>query len=153
MNKDELVRTAKVMVTRGKGLLAADESSRTIARRFAAISVELTDDTRRNYRELLFRSEDAMKQYISGVILYDETIRQTAKDGMRQRPASKQKARPKRAGLSIEDCSAKGTLTCRSSILCHNRRRVEQVEVVVHARADRVEARVVVDVVETAPSH
>ncbi len=65
----------------GKGILAADESSSTIKKRFDAIGVESTADNRRDYRELLFRSTDAMRNYISGVILYDETIRQQAKDG------------------------------------------------------------------------
>lgn len=65
----------------GKGILAADESSSTIKKRFDAIGVESTFDNRRDYREMLFRSEEAMTKYISGVILYDETIRQNAKDG------------------------------------------------------------------------
>jgi fructose-bisphosphate aldolase class I len=69
------------MCANGKGLLAADESSSTIKRRFDAIGVESTFDNRRDYREMLFRSEEAMRDYISGVILYDETIRQNAKDG------------------------------------------------------------------------
>mgnify|MGYP003343894089 CR=1 FL=1 len=81
MNKDQLVKIANGMVARGKGILAADESSGTIKRRFDAIGVESTADNRRDYRELLFRSTDAMKNHISGVILYDETIRQKAKDG------------------------------------------------------------------------
>lgn len=65
----------------GKGILAADESSSTIKKRFDAIGVESTFDNRRDYREMLFRSEEAMTKYISGVILFDETIRQNAKDG------------------------------------------------------------------------
>ncbi len=69
------------MVAPGKGILAADESSGTIKKRFDAIGVESTEDNRRDYRELLFRSTDAMKKNISGVILYDETIWQNAKDG------------------------------------------------------------------------
>lgn len=69
------------MVAKGKGLLAADESTSTIKKRFDVIGVESTPDTRRDYRELLFRSKSAMRQHISGVILYDETIRQQAKDG------------------------------------------------------------------------
>ncbi len=81
MDKDLLVKTAKGMVARGKGILAADESSGTIKRRFDAINVESNADTRRDYREFMFRSKDAMKKHISGVILYDETIRQKAKDG------------------------------------------------------------------------
>ena len=81
MNLEELNKVARAMVAKGKGILAADESSGTIKKRFDAINVENTEDNRRDYRELLFRSTDAMKNYISGVILYDETIRQKAKDG------------------------------------------------------------------------
>lgn len=81
MNLDQLAQTAAAMMQPGKGILAADESSGTIKKRFDAIGVESTADNRRDYRELLFRSTDAMKNHISGVILYDETIRQAAKDG------------------------------------------------------------------------
>src|SRR5262245_36829888 len=81
MNLTELNRVAEAMVAPGRGILAADESSSTIKKRFDTIGVESTADTRRDYRELLFRSADAMSKYISGVILYDETIRQNAKDG------------------------------------------------------------------------
>jgi fructose-bisphosphate aldolase, class I len=81
MNLADLNKVALAMVTPGKGLLAADESSGTIKKRFDAIKVESTEETRRDYREMLFRSEDAMSRYISGVILYDETIWQDAKDG------------------------------------------------------------------------
>jgi fructose-bisphosphate aldolase class I len=81
MNLAELNKIAKAMVAPGKGILAADESSGTIKKRFDAIGVESTEDNRRDYRELLFRSTDAMKKNISGVILYDETIWQNAKDG------------------------------------------------------------------------
>jgi fructose-bisphosphate aldolase class I len=81
MNLDELNKVALAMTAPGKGILAADESSGTIKKRFDAIGVESTEDNRRDYRELLFRSTDAMKNHISGVILYDETIWQKAKDG------------------------------------------------------------------------
>lgn len=81
MNLAELNKVANAMLAPGKGLLAADESSNTIKKRFDAIKVESTEDNRRDYRELLFRSQDAMKNNISGVILYDETIWQKAKDG------------------------------------------------------------------------
>jgi fructose-bisphosphate aldolase class I len=81
MNLAELHKIACAMVAPGKGLLAADESSSTIKKRFDAIGVESTADSRRDYRELLFRSGEAMSKYVSGVILYDETIRQKAKDG------------------------------------------------------------------------
>ena len=82
MNLAELNKVAQAMVTPGRGILAADESSGTIKKRFDAIGVESTSDTRRDYRELLFRSTEGMSKYISGVILYDETIRQKAKDGI-----------------------------------------------------------------------
>jgi fructose-bisphosphate aldolase class I len=78
---DELVSTARKMVAKGKGILATDESSGTIKKRFDAIGVESTEANRRDYRELLFRTAEAMRNHISGVILYDETIRQNAKDG------------------------------------------------------------------------
>jgi len=81
MNLAELHKIACAMVAPGKGILAADESSSTIKKRFDAIGVESTADSRRDYRELLFRSGEAMSKYVSGVILYDETIRQKAKDG------------------------------------------------------------------------
>lgn len=81
MNLTELNGIATAMVAPGKGILAADESSGTIKKRFDAIGVESTEGNRRDYREMLFRSTEAMRQYISGVILYDETIWQDAKDG------------------------------------------------------------------------
>ncbi|MDP2151764.1 class I fructose-bisphosphate aldolase [Parvibaculum sp.] len=78
---ETLESIAQAMVAPGKGILAADESSGTIKKRFDGINVESTADTRRDYREMLFRTDEAMQKYISGVILYDETIRQKAKDG------------------------------------------------------------------------
>ncbi len=81
MNLTELNKVAEAMVAPGRGLLAADESTGTIKKRFDAIGADCTADSRRDYREMLFRSTDAMSKYISGVILYDETIRQNAKDG------------------------------------------------------------------------
>ena len=81
MNLADLNTIARAMVAPGKGLLAADESSGTIKKRFDAIGVASTEDSRRDYREMLFRSREAMSQSISGVILYDETIWQNAKDG------------------------------------------------------------------------
>ncbi len=80
MDIGELSRIAHAMVAKGRGILAADESTGTIKKRFDAIGVVSTEDSRRDYRELLFRSAEGMK-HISGVILYDETIRQKAKDG------------------------------------------------------------------------
>ena len=69
------------MVAEGKGILAADESTGTIKKRFDGIGVENTENNRRDYREMMFRTDEAMKNYVSGVILFDETIRQKAKDG------------------------------------------------------------------------
>ncbi|WP_375414457.1 class I fructose-bisphosphate aldolase [uncultured Bradyrhizobium sp.] len=81
MNLADLNKIAQALVAPGKGILAADESSGTIRKRFDAIQVESTEDSRRDYREMLFRSGEAMANYISGVILYDETIWQKARDG------------------------------------------------------------------------
>jgi fructose-bisphosphate aldolase class I len=81
MNLTELNKIAVAMVQPGKGILAADESSGTIKKRFDAIKVECTEENRRDYREMLFRSAEAMHNHISGVILYDETIWQKCKDG------------------------------------------------------------------------
>ena len=81
MNKDQLHKVAVALVAPGKGILAADESTGTIKKRFDAIKVDNTEDNRRAYREFMFRSDKAMKDHISGVILFDETIRQKAKDG------------------------------------------------------------------------
>jgi fructose-bisphosphate aldolase class I len=81
MNLADLNKVAVAMVAPGKGLLAADESTGTIKKRFDAIGVASTEQTRRDYREMLFRSTEAMSRCISGVILYDETIWQDGKDG------------------------------------------------------------------------
>jgi fructose-bisphosphate aldolase, class I len=77
---DKLHETAIALVAEGKGILAADESEGTIKKRFDSIGVESTQENRRAYRELLFTTEDA-EEYISGVILFDETIRQSTQDG------------------------------------------------------------------------
>jgi fructose-bisphosphate aldolase class I len=77
----ELGDIAARMVAAGKGILAADESSGTIAKRLEQINVESTETNRRDYREMLFRAGEAMRQYICGVILFDETLRQKAADG------------------------------------------------------------------------
>lgn len=81
MDIEALNKVALAMVEPGKGILAADESFGTIGKRFASIDTENTEDNRRDWREMLFRTEHAMKKHISGVILFDETIRQSAKDG------------------------------------------------------------------------
>jgi fructose-bisphosphate aldolase, class I len=80
MNLGELARIAKAMVVKNKGILAADESTSTIKKRFDSIKLESTEEHRRTYREMLFTTPNA-PEYISGVILYDETIRQKTKDG------------------------------------------------------------------------
>ncbi|MCP2671507.1 fructose-bisphosphate aldolase class I [Maricaulaceae bacterium EIL42A08] len=81
MDLDQLNEIALRMVAPGKGILAADESTRTIKKRFDTIGLESTADSRRDWREMLFRTEPAMSEHISCVILYDETIRQKAADG------------------------------------------------------------------------
>jgi fructose-bisphosphate aldolase class I len=80
MNVADLAATARAMVAPGKGILAADESSPTIQKRFQSINVESTEENRRAYRQLLFTAE-GIEQFISGVILFDETLRQNADDG------------------------------------------------------------------------
>ncbi|GJL97073.1 MAG: fructose-bisphosphate aldolase [Hyphobacterium sp.] len=81
MDLEQLNDIATQMVAHGKGILAADESTGTIKKRFDTIGAESTEDSRRDWREMLFRTEPAMANHISGVILYDETLRQTAADG------------------------------------------------------------------------
>ena len=81
MDLAALNAVAEKMVAPGKGILAADESTGTIKRRFDAIGVENNEGNRSDYREMLFRSKEAMSNYVSGVILYDETIWQDAADG------------------------------------------------------------------------
>lgn len=78
---EKLEDIAIAMVAEGQGILAADESTGTIKKRFDSIDVESTEDNRRDYREMLFRAEEAMKNYISGVILFEETLYQKAADG------------------------------------------------------------------------
>ena len=80
MNFESLEDIANHIVSDGKGILAADESTPTITKRFDTIDTESTEENRRDYRELLFRAE-GMKNNIGGVILFDETLRQAAKDG------------------------------------------------------------------------
>jgi len=80
MQMDNLETTARVLVSPGKGILAADESLPTIEKRFKTIGVSCTEENRRAYRELLFTTAD-LGEFISGVILFDETIRQKATDG------------------------------------------------------------------------
>jgi fructose-bisphosphate aldolase class I len=81
MDIQALNKIAVKMVEPGTGILAADESTGTIGKRLASIGAENNEDNRRDWREMLFRTQPAMNDYISGVILFDETIRQSAKDG------------------------------------------------------------------------
>ncbi len=80
MNIQQLESTAKELVAEGKGILAADESTGTITKRFNAVDIESTEESRRQYREMLFTAA-GIGEYLSGVILFDETIRQRASDG------------------------------------------------------------------------
>src|SRR3954452_21383610 len=80
MNLQQLEQTATALVAEGKGILAAAESDSTIEKRFDSIGVESTEENRRAYRDLLFTTEGA-EEYISGVILFDETLRQSSADG------------------------------------------------------------------------
>ena len=107
---ERLEDIARALVAPGKGILAADESSGTIKKRFDKINTVSTDDSRRDYREMMFRTTDAMKNHVSGVILYDETIRQKAKDGTTLVESCRQPA-PSRASRSI-----------RAPRLCRGRR-------------------------------
>ncbi len=78
---DDLTTTAQALVAPGKGVLAADESTGTIGKRFAAIDIESTEESRRAYRDALLSTPD-LAESISGVIMYDETIRQSTSDGI-----------------------------------------------------------------------
>src|SRR3954470_6576402 len=80
MDKALMAKTAAALVAKGKGLLAADESSGTCEKRFQSVKVDCTEENRRAYRQLLF-STPGVEQFISGVILFDETARQKASDG------------------------------------------------------------------------
>ncbi len=80
MSSQSIEAVANAMVADGKGILAIDESSPTIKKRFDSIGAECTEETRRAYRELLIAG-DGINAFISGMILYDETIRQATKDG------------------------------------------------------------------------
>ena len=81
MNTIELSATARALVAKSRGILAADESTGTIKKRFDSIKLESTEENRRAYREMLFTATGA-QEYISGVIMYDETLRQKTKDGV-----------------------------------------------------------------------
>ncbi len=81
MNTEILSATARALVAKGRGILAADESTGTIKKRFDSIKLESTEENRRAYREMLFTVPGA-QEYISGVILYEETLRQKTRDGV-----------------------------------------------------------------------
>ncbi len=81
MNTSELSATARALVAKGRGILAADESTSTIKKRFDSIKLESTEENRRAYREMLFTTPGA-QEYTSGVIMYDETLRQKTKEGV-----------------------------------------------------------------------
>jgi len=78
---DKLAKVAEAMVVPGKGILAADESTGSIKKRFDSINIQSTEESRRDYREMLFSAKEGMSKCISGVILFDETIRQKGKNG------------------------------------------------------------------------
>ncbi len=80
--KEELIKTAKAIARKGFGILAADESPGTLGKRFANINVENIEENRRTYREMLFQTED-LEKYISGVIVHEETLYQSTKDGVK----------------------------------------------------------------------
>ncbi len=80
MNSEQLIETAKALIVHKKGILAADESGNTIKKRFDSIGIASTEITRRDYRQMLFETEE-IYSYISGIILFDETIRQASSDG------------------------------------------------------------------------
>ena len=81
MNIDELKSVAQTIVAMQKGVLAADESSPTIKKRFDSINVESSEENRRRYREILFTAE-GIERHIGGVILFDETLRQSTREGI-----------------------------------------------------------------------
>src|ERR687886_1815779 len=80
MAAHDLTATARALVAEGRGILAADESDGTIKKRFDSIGIDSTEENRRAYRDMLFTTQ-GVEEYISGVILFDETIRQSASDG------------------------------------------------------------------------
>src|SRR5207247_4337739 len=82
MDTKLMTETARAMVAPGKGLLAADESAGTCKKRFDSVAVECTEENRRAYREMLFTTP-GMNEYVSGVILFDETIRQKTREGVK----------------------------------------------------------------------
>ena len=119
MDFAELNRVANALVTQGKGVLAADESAGTVKKRFDVIGVECTEANRRDYRELLFRSKGMAN--ISGVILFDETIRQKAKDGTPLvkviEAAGTLPGRCQRAAGSVGFLAERSLMICRRAVV------------------------------------
>ena len=99
MNVTQLESTARALVSSGRGILAADESDPTIEKRFAALGIENTEENRRVYREMLFTTT-GVAEFISGVILFDETIRQTGRRRHATRRSSRQAQGSSRASRS-----------------------------------------------------
>ncbi len=108
MDKELLSKTAAAMVAKGKGILAADESSGTCEKRFRSVGAECSEENRRSYRGLLFATP-GVEQYLSGVILFDETARQKAADGIQRMPA----CTPTRMPSRVTRRSARRLLSCR----------------------------------------
>ena len=103
-----LSKTAAAMVAKGKGILAADESAGTCEKRFKSVNVECTEENRRAYRGLLFTTP-GIEQYLSGVILFDETLRQKTNDGVPVRRLPGEEGHHARASRST-----RARRTCRS---------------------------------------
>src|SRR5215510_13055394 len=113
MDIQQLHSTAEALVADGKGILAADESTGTIKKRFDSIGVESTEEARRGYRDLLFTTEGA-EEFISGVILFDETIRQSASDGTPFPKLLESKGIiPGRSEEHTSELQSRGHLVCR----------------------------------------
>jgi fructose-bisphosphate aldolase class I len=146
-----LEQVAQAMVAPGKGILAADESIGTIKKRFDSIKAENTEINRRDYREMLFRSTDAMKNYISGVILFDETLRQKAKDGVRLTEIIA--ATGAVAGIKV-DAGTKPLPFCKGEVVTQGLDGLQdRVKEYVSLGAKFAKWRAVIDVAATIPSY
>ena len=115
MSLEAMEQTARALVAPGKGVLAADESTPTMAKRLAGLGLESTEPRRRTYREILFTTE-GLSEYLSGVILFDETARQRGQDGtpfpelLRRRDRTRRPRSPPtgqhRSPVAIPSCTA-----------------------------------------------
>ena len=124
MSSNDLIAIAKAMVAPGKGILAADESTGTIEKRFNSISVENTEENRRAYRDMLFTTQ-GNSEWLSGVILFDETLRQKSADGTSfvdllnknaaRCPASRSMPAPSRCLFARAKPSLKASTICPSA--------------------------------------